>query len=127
MGSSRMRRLEMPAQQRMIPCPVPTDLVLVRVGVPCCGLKPATLPLPRVDRESKAPACGRIDPLPIDRISESIERAQRPEQNRVLIFLTPQRRKHGAFLAEVMTPLLYGAEQSGVRADFQEDVMPIFQ
>ena len=78
----------------------------MRVGVSRCGLQPATLPLPRVERESNAPASGRIDPAPVHRVSQSIKRAQRSEHDRAFFFFTPQRREHGAFLAEVMKPLL---------------------
>jgi hypothetical protein len=45
----------------------------------------------------------------------------------VFVFLTPQGREHGAFLAAVMKPSLNGTKKNGVRADFQENVMPIFQ
>jgi acyl-CoA synthetase (AMP-forming)/AMP-acid ligase II len=93
----------------------------------CRTLKPTTLPLPRVWRQMNAAASVPIDPVPVGRISQGIKRAQRSQQDRVFIFLLPQRRQRSGLLAEVMKPLLHGAEQNGVWADFQEGVVPVFQ
>ena len=44
----------------------------------------------------------------------------------MLVFFPPQGGKRGEFLARVMKPLLHGAEENRVRADLQENVMPVF-
>ena len=106
-----MRRFEMSAEQRMllfraayIATRIPWIVSLIyRV------LHPTAHALPGVQRETDIAAPGRIDAAPVNRVSQAVKRAERPQHHRAFFFLAPHRRHHGAFVAEVMKSLLNAA------------------
>src|ERR1700677_2244581 len=94
-----MRRSKMPAEKRVISSAASIGSILASTPIAGPWLEPVALPLPRIGRQRHAPAAGRIDQTPIDRVSRCVECAERSHEDGPLVFLASQRGKGRALLA----------------------------